>query len=434
MGLMDTRKPGLSNGVAKQEGYPTSGEMSANAGALPAQRAQAPYEQNRAQTNMPEPTAKPPVGGGTLNGGAVQGAQYKTQAQNMSPGVASFVSIPKGISAQPAGFTAPQPSVPGATKMQQQPQYFAAPQPSAQPQQQQQAAPASPAQANPPMPTAAPGQGAIPNQYQPEQDTTYANQPTTNTANTANSGTTSPSPAPTADAANYDYLAEMQKMGQMYDVGGQYDLNQRSIEAEKARQQNMAAWAQNQLTGRGGTAAQAQQNYMNTMAALQADTARAQLAQGAHQTELGNRLAFNKQVADEKTRLVELADKLGFHLDEKDFNKIAYENTNAYQGGKPISDIDSIKAMRDVAEGKGSVKVDNYVDQIREILRKNNWNSEQDLVGVFTKMTPEEAKAFYNSSQGNRGLLNAALAATWGSDNEKIRAVFYKTGIYNLGY
>lgn len=259
MGLMDTRKPGLSNGVAKQEGYPTSGETSANAGALPAQRAQAPYEQNRTQTNMPEPTARPPVGGGTLNGGAVQGAQYKTQAQNMSPGVASFVSIPKGISAQPAGFTAPQPSVPGATKMQmqQQPQYFAAPQPSGQSQQQQQAAPVSSAQPNQTMPTAKPGANMVLAPDQPAQTNNYGNQPAPSTE-TKNETQTQPSP--TVDPANYDYLAEMQKMGQYYDIGGQYDLNQRSIEAEKARQQNMQAWAQNQMSGRGSSAGQAQQN------------------------------------------------------------------------------------------------------------------------------------------------------------------------------
>lgn len=404
MGLMDTRKPGLSNNVAKQEGYPTSGETSANAGALPAQRAQAPYEQNRTQTNMPEPTARPPVGGGTLNGGAVQGAQYKTQAQNMSPGVASFVSIPKGISAQPAGFTAPQPSVPGATKMQlqmqQQPQYFAA-QNKGQSQQQQQTAPVSAAQVN----AKAPGQIV----------------------------TTEPAPAPTVDPANYDYMAEMQKMGQMYDVGGQYDLNQRSIEAEKARQQNMQAWAQNQLSGRGSTAGQAQQNYLNTLAQMQGDTTRAQLAQGAHQAEFANRLEFNKQLADEKTRLVKLANDLGFPIDNVDFNKIAYENVNAYYAGRPVSDIDSIKSLKQGATGDvtpNAVKVEEYAKNISNILNTNSWNAEENLVASFQKMSKAEAAAFYKT---NKELVNKALATTWGSDNDKIRKVFYDAGITDVG-
>ena len=432
MGLMDTRKPGLSNGGANQDGYPTSGETSANAGALPAQRAQAPYEQNRTQTNMPEPTARPPVGGGTLNGGAVQGAQYKTQAQNMSPGVASFVSIPKGISAQPAGFTAPQPSVPGATKMQmqQQPQYFAAPQPSGQSQQQQQAAPVSSAQPNQTMPTAKPGANMVLAPDQPAQTNNYGNQPAPSTE-TKNETQTQPSP--TVDPANYDYLAEMQKMGQYYDIGGQYDLNQRSIEAEKARQQNMQAWAQNQMSGRGSSAGQAQQNYLNTLAELQSDSARAQLAQGAHQTELSNRLAFNQKIADEKVRLVELADKLNIPIDEIDFNKIAYENVNAYYAGRQVSDIDSIKSMEKGAKGDERAvpdKVEEYAKNISSILNKNAWNAEENLIAAFQKMSKAEVIEFYKT---NKELINKSLATTWGSDNDKIRQVFYDAGITDVG-
>jgi hypothetical protein len=280
-------------------------------------------------------------------------------------------------------------------QMQQQPQYFAAPQPSAQPQQQQQAAPASPAQANPPMPTAAPGQGAIPNQYQPAQDTTYANQPTTNTANTANNGATPSPPAPTADAANYDYLAEMQKMGQMYDVGGQYDLNQRSIEAEKARQQNMAAWAQNQLTGRGGTAAQAQQNYMNTMAALQADTARAQLAQGAHQTELGNRLAFNKQVADTKMQLVNMANELGYNLTDEQYNQIAYEIGNSYQGGRPVSPGEMLDMLKKGTHGQNASNVQqNRELQIGDWMSQGDPDNAKSIYNTFAEMSDEEFKKY----------------------------------------
>jgi len=357
---MDSRKPGLSNGIAKQEGFPTSGETSANAGALPAQRAQAPYEQNRAQTNMPQPTAKPPVGGGTLNGGAVQGAQYKTQAQNMSPGVASFISIPKGISAQPAGFSAPQPSIPGATKMQmqmqQQPQYFGPggsgmPGQAGLPQGQQSAQPQN---ANAQQMQSAPqAQGAAAQQsnaqaMQPQAEQVgnlptfapvpvIANPPSNNQPPPSPNVQPSPAPTPTADPANYDYFAEMQKMGQYYDIGGQYDLNQRSLAAETARQQNMQAWAQNQLSGRGGTAGQAQQNYLNTLAELQSGTARSQLAQQAHQTELANRLAFNKQVADAKMQVIKLANDINLKLSDADYNKAAFEIVNAYNSGKNVS-------------------------------------------------------------------------------------------------
>jgi len=409
MGLMDSRKPGLSNGIAKQEGFPTSGETSANAGALPAQRAQAPYEQNRAQTNMPQPTAKPPVGGGTLNGGAVQGAQYKTQAQNMSPGVASFISIPKGISAQPNVFTAPQPSVPGATKMQmqQQPQYFAGPQPGGQSQQQQQAAPASSAQPTPSMPTAAPGANMQTAPDQPAQATTPAPAPAPQPAPapapapTAGTGTTAAAPAPTADPANYDYLAEMQKMGQYYDIGGQYDLNQRSLAAETARQQNMQAWAQNQLSGRGGTAGQAQQNYLNTLAELQSDTARGQLAQQAHQTELSNRLAFNKQVADTKMQLVEMANQLGFSIEDEAFNQVAYEIANSYQGGRPVSPgemVDYLSKNKGTTQAEVSAKQKAREQQVSDWLNQGAEDTYKSIYNITKEMSDAEFKNFVLNS------------------------------------
>jgi hypothetical protein len=402
MGILDPRKPGLSNGIAKQEGFPTSGETSANAGALPAQRAQAPFQQNRAQTNMPQPTAKPPVGGGTLNGGAVQGAQYKTQAQNMNPGVASFVSIPQGLNAQPGGgFTPPQPAVPGGTKfhMQQQPQYFAGPQQGQQSQQQQQSQQASAERPQQAMPSAAPDANMMlapsqpaptpipaPSQTMPAPAPTSA--PTTGAAPT-------PAPTPTTDPANYDYLAEMQKMGQMYDVGGQYDLNQQALTAEKARQQNMQAWAQNQLAGRGGTATQAQQNYMNTMAALEADTARAQLAQGAHQTELSNRLTFNKQVANTKMDLVKMGNELGYELGDEAYNQIAYEIANSYQGGRPVSPGEMIDMLNNATEGKQvSQKQKAREQQISDWINNEGHDAYKSIYRTMAEMSDEEFRQF----------------------------------------
>lgn len=405
MGILDPRKPGLSNGIAKQEGFPTSGETSANAGALPAQRAQAPYEQNRAQTNMPQPTAKPPVGGGTLNGGAVQGAQYKTQAQNMNPGVASFVSIPTGMSAQPAGgFTPPQPAVPGGTKfqMQQQPQYFAGPQAGQQSQQQPQGQQASAAQPQQGMPSAAPGANMTPAPSQTAPTPTPAPSQTMPAPAPAPAPTTGAAPTlaptPTTDPANYNYLAEMQKMGQMYDVGGQYDLNQQAIAAEKARQQNMQAWAQNQLAGRGGTATQAQQNYMNTMAALESDTARAQLAQGAHQTELANRLAFNKQVADTKMDLVKMANELGFDLGDEAYNQIAYEIANSYQGGRPVSPGEMVDMLNKATAGKQvSQKQQAREQQISDWLNNEGNDAYKSIYRTMAEMSDEEFLKFSES-------------------------------------
>jgi hypothetical protein len=323
--------------------------------------------------------------------------------------------------------------------MKQQPQYFAGPQQGQQSQQQQQGQQASEARPQQAMPSAAPDANMMPAPSQPAPTPIPApNQtmpaPAPTSAPTTGAAST-PAPTPTTDPANYDYLAEMQKMGQMYDVGGQYDLNQQALTAEKARQQNMIAWAQNQLAGRGGTATQAQQNYMNTMAALEADTARAQLSQGAHQTELSNRLTFNKQVSDTKMDLVKMANELGYNLTDAQYNQIAYEIANAYQGGRPVTP-GSMVAMLNEGAGNGApnkVKesVNQKAHQVSNILNKNDWNSEQNLVGVFQSMDAAEAKAFYADPE-NRSLLQKALDTTWGSDNDKIREVFYKIGVYNL--
>lgn len=429
MGILDPRKPGLSNGIAKQEGFPTSGETSANAGALPAQRAQAPFQQNRAQTNMPQPTAKPPVGGGTLNGGAVQGAQYKTQAQNMAPGVASFVSIPTGMSAQPAGgFTPPQPAVPGGTKfqMQQQPQYFAGPQAGQQSQQQQQASAAQPQQG---MPSAAPSANMTPAPSQTAPTPTPAPSQTMPAPAPTPAPTTgaapAPAPTPTTDPANYDYLAEMQKMGQMYDVGGQYDLNQRSLQAEKERQQNMQAWAQNQLMGRGGTATQAQQNYANTMAALESDQARAQLAQGAHQTELANRLSYNKQVADAKMGIVQMANQLGFNLTDEQYNQIAYEIANSYQGGRPVSPGEMVDMLNKTRGGDASAVQQKRQQQISDWIADGDVDNSKSIYNTLNEMSDEEFKEYGAESVGQ--------AIAFMSINYPQRAKNLRNRLYRLG-
>lgn len=113
MGLLDDKRPGLANGVAREQGFPTSGETSANAGMLPAQRQQQPFQHVRANMMGGQGTGS---GGGTLNGGAIQGSQYKTSAQDMSPGVASFVSIPSQMAGTQnlGNFQMPAPpSVPG---------------------------------------------------------------------------------------------------------------------------------------------------------------------------------------------------------------------------------------------------------------------------------------------------------------------------------
>lgn len=446
MGIMDTRKPGLSNNIAKQEGFPTSGEMSANAGALPAQRQQAPYEQNRAQTNMPQPTAQPPQRGGTgtLNGGAFQGAQYKLNAQPMSSGVASFVSIPQGAGGG-LGFNAPKPSVPGSTpislNMQQHPQFFAAQGQQGQQGQGGQQGAATPAGASAQgqqgaQPASAPN--AAPAPSQPAQTTQPQSVIQTDTTVIPPAGAPTPtatppeqSPMPLPGETQYDYDKRMAAMGSFYDIGQGYDKQQQAIMAEQARQQNIAGWAQNQLAGRGGNIAQVAQNYANTMAALQSDAARAQQAQTAHQQEFANRMAYNQAINKTKTDIAQMATELGLDMDEEDFNKLAAEVVGQYgANATPGSMMEAISK----STGAGSAKsAENKAQQISNILNKNDWDSESQLANIFKTMSTSELKAFY-ANKGNRGLLNQALATTWGQDNDDIRAAFTKAGIYDIGY
>lgn len=375
MGIMDTRKPGLSNPIAKQEGYPTSGEMSANAGQLPAQRQQGPYDQTRAQTNMPQPTAQPPKaapgGSGTLNGGAFQGAQYKLNAQPMSSGVASFVSIPQGTGGG-VGFNAPKPAVPGSTpiaqNMQQQPQFFAGPQGQQQQQQQQQNVQTAPTVENPPTPT-----------VQGPPTTTVANQ-----------GQQQQSTMPMPGETQYDYDKRLAAMGSYYDMGGAYDRQQQAIMAEQQRQQNLAGWAQNQLAGRGGNIAQVAQNYANTMAALQSDAERAKQAQGAHQAEFANRMAYNDALNKVKMDAIRIGTELGFNISEQDYNQAAAELIGIYgQNVTPGMIVDRITkgATNSKAQQQREQQISNWINDGSS----DNWRS---IYNTFAEMSDEELKNY----------------------------------------
>ena len=459
--LGNPRKTGLSNGIAQQEGYPTSGETSANAGALPAQRAQQPFEHKRAQTNIPQPTARPLAGGGTLNGGAVQGAQYKTAPQPMSPSVAGFVAIPAVTTkfAQPGG-----PSLPGATpiQMQQQagPSYFAPgqgqgqglPQPSSQgqagvpssgqalPQPSGQAAgqpsipqqgmySATPAAATPPPPQLTPvsqkgflpsggvqgGTGSfdlMPQNYGQQQTSTIVG---------AATGAQPPQPT----ATGYDYLKELEGMGKYYDVGGEYDTAQRALMDEKMRQQNAMMAAQNQLAGRGGNIAQVSQNYANQLAQMEYQAQRAQLEQQAKQQQFQGQMQYAESVRKAKMDIVGLAKDLDLGLDEEDFNLIAADIVNQY-GPNPTAG-----QMLQVLSGKGDTttkteKLTGFANEMRELVNSYALGAESQMVDKITKM---DKKTLKNFAATYKSLLQDVLDDTWGDDNEAIMDALNAAGV-----
>ena len=464
MALLDPRKTGLSNGIAQQEGYPTSGETSANAGRLPAQRAQAPFEQKRAQTNIPTPSTAP-MGRGTLNGGAVQGAQYKTAAQPMSPSVAGFVAIPSvsTMFSQPGG-----PSLPGSTpiKMNQQSgaSFFGGgqqgfnpnppaqsqgqpqqnvPTPSVQPQGQQQQK-IQPMQSGPYAPTSelktlGPG-GFLPSGQGPaysgggtfpqgqggfdfDTQAIMKKQAEEAAAKAAPAG----GAAPTPTATGYNYLDEINKMGQQYNVGGEFDVAQRRLLDEKIRQQNMMMSAQSRLAGRGGNIAQVSQNYANQLAGLQYEAERAQLEQGAKQQQFANQMAYANAVVDTKTKMMALAKDLGLSVDDMDFNKLAADAVNQY-GPNPTGGqfLESINASLSGAASEKDAQLKNTAGQIREWLNSYSADAEGWIVNAFQTMPKQTLK---NLAQTYPNIIQEVLADTWGDDNEAILDALNGAGV-----
>lgn len=410
MALKTGNQTGLSNGIAKQEGFPTSGEVSANAGALPAQRAQQPFAQKRAQTNEPpQATAVPPMGRGTLNGGAVQGAQYRTAAQQMSPGVAGFVAIPSVTQK----FAIPAAGMPGATpiemKQQQQPSYFSG-QGQGIPEQSQQQQPT--AGQPPPQPTATP-----PAQTHPQ----YAyNAQTGKYEMVKSAGAPKTQPTPT-----WDPNKQMYEMGSMYEQGGEWDVNQQQLLAEKQRQQNLAAAAQAQLMGRGGTIGQVAQNYANQMAALEYEQARASLHQQAQQQQFQNQMDYAKSIAQQKERLIAQANALGFEISEEDFNKMAADVVGKY--GDKATEGQILEYIKSAAKPADPKVVAEKAKQLESLTSSWSGSAEASMVEIISKMNKQELKELASK---HPMVLQKVLDDTWGADNDAIVAKLNDAGIY----
>ena len=444
MGLLDPRKTGLSNGIAQQEGYPTSGETSANAGRLPAQRSQQPFEHKRAQTNIPEPTTRPLVGGGTLNGGAVQGSQYKTSTVPMSPSVASFVAIPTVTTkfAQPGG-----PSLPGSTPivMNNQggasffgggsgQQGFSPTPPSQSEGQSQQKIQPTPAQAGGQQQKILPMQNGPYSPSEPvdymsgfglNQFGKYANFRPQSSAGTAPAPASEQAPAPTTGSEGYNYQQEMQKMGQQYDAGGAWDLAQRRLLDEKIRQQNMMMAAQSRLAGRGGNIADVSQNYANQLALLGHEAERAQLEQGARQQWFSNQMAYANAVNDAKVKMIALAKDLGLNVDDLDFNKAAADVINQY--GPNITSGQFLEVIKDKLSGKVSElekQADAYASSLRSLW--NGANTEQNLVSQISMMDKNVLKKL---AEKHPSLVEDILDEVWFGDWDKVVAAFEGAGV-----
>ncbi len=444
MGLLDDKRPGLANGVAQDQGFPTSGDVSANAGMLPAQRAQQPFEHVRAN-NM-----SAPGGGGTLNGGAVQGAQYKTSAQQLSPGVASYVSTP---SAQPpaniGNFQPPAaPTVPGGG----QPSYITGGGAGFGTQ--------TGALSSPPTDNKTPTLTPLTNQlnganagYTGKDTTTYPNLAAAQAAAAAKAkqvpnfgqqtgaltggaggttGTTGGTTAPTTDARSntvnnpnaYNYQAEMQKQATAYDTGSAYDVAMKQMEAEKERNNNATANQQNALLGRGATAGQAQMAYANTVAATDAEAQRAQLAQGAHQQGFADQMAYSKQVDDTKMQLVQMAHSMGLSFSDGDFNRMSSEILA--QNGGQATPGSMLEALNKNVPTSDMTKVGPAnANELMGYVHSWNMDAEGKMVKKIQGMSIAERQDLISN---HPDVIDSVLSDTWGSDNGAIESALREAG------
>lgn len=371
--------PGLSNnGPAQAGGYPSSGAMQpggASAKALPAQRAGEPFQ-----------ATPPPNAGsarGTLNGSAVAGAQFKTTPQPMSPGVASFVSIPSSASK----FTPPGGALPpGANVFQQQsgPSYFAGNQQSQQPQQAAGRAPGAQTlpQATPPpamQQSAAPG-GAVTPELQ-------ASTPSWMPNNVAAFG--EGSPWQQAQAA-------------------QFALKQ----AQNLQQQNTAA----ALRGRGGSVQTTGAGYQNLLGDVAFAGQMADVQQQAAQQDFQNQMAYTQSLINTKMKLAELASSLGMTLDEAQFNQLAAETMQQY-GEKPGPGT-MLQMLQDSAQGASSS------EQKKKVLSAAiNDGDGATIAAAVQKLSKAEAQSI------PADWWDKALSEAWGEDDDAIRKFMVENGI-----
>jgi hypothetical protein len=283
----DTTKPGVSNSVASQGGYPSSGQISADNGKLPAQTAQAPYQH---------------IGGGAGQQG-IQGSQYKVQAQPMSQGVAGYINIP---SMQGAAINAPKPSYVGAGSGMP----GGAPagyKPTGQ-------------QGAPPQP-----QGAIPNAG-----------PYWEPGDPRAKHTTTPQP-------KWTPLADIAKMQHQYDRGGEYDVQARRALFEQMAGNSRASQIQQALAGRGANTGTIAADYNNLAAIGDYEANRSQMEHQANVQAFGQQMAYANMVNNTKAQLAQMAQALGMPIDDQAYNQMASEMVS--QTGQAPSESQMLQSL-----------------------------------------------------------------------------------------
>lgn len=371
--------PGLSNnGVAQAGGYPSSGAMQpggASPKALPQQRAGEPFQ-----------ATPPPNAGsarGTLNGSAVAGAQYKTTPQPMSPGVASFVSIPQN----PAKFTPPGGALPPGANVFQGgggPSYFAGNQPQ---QQGQQAAGRAPGATTIPQASAPPPVGQNVPQEGSGGPLPTASSPSWMPNNVATFG--DGSPWQQAQAA-------------------QFAMNQ----AQNLQAQNTAA----AMRGRGGSVQTMGAGYQNLLGDVAFAGQMADVQQQAAQQDYQNQMQYADALAKIKLQLAAAARDMGMTLTEEQFNTMAAESLAQYgPNAGPGSTLDLLNKGTQGSAGSGA-----KMSALSAYINDGDGNT---IASAIEGLSAQEIKSVPAE------WWKKALSESWGSDDDRIRAVMVKYGI-----
>jgi len=375
---LQPNKRGISNAKTTEAGMPSSGSMSAAGGLLPAQRKQEPF----AGVGQPQPNAQPvqkasPSMNGTLNGGAVQGAQLKTTPQNMSPGVASYLSIPnfQPNRAQATGTQLPQ------VQTKQKPVYFA-----------QDTQPlnfgVTPQQAN----SAQPGQVL---------------QPT-------------PQPQP------FDPRADIAQIRDFYDQGGAWDANTRL-----ALQQQMAGNARAQMlrdatAGRGSNLGQIAQDRANLDQLAAYEAQRGQLQNQAEQDAYAREMQYAESVNQTKMELMSLASQLGMTVDDADYDRMASELLGSL-GEKPSADS-MLAKLQSASKGGANKKTPSQMASSIGSFMDSFIQDETGAAAYIEGLSAAELKDCV-ADGACKAKLTKALDDSWGNDYDRIAKALTDAGI-----
>lgn len=408
MDLQPNRR-GIDNNRTKDAGMPSSGGMSAAGGLLPAQRQQQPFEGVGAQ-QPPMASPKPSAGGGgaangTINGGAVQGAQFKTSAQPMSPGVASYLSIPS------QQFMAPQAQATGtmlpARQMQQ-----------------------GPMQLNMQQGPVAFKAGDPPNFGKPLPNSPQ--QTTPQYPNGSQDVAAGPVDAPKPTPAPFDPRGDIASIKSFYDEGGAWDANTRLALQNQMAGNTRAQMLRDATAGRGSNLGQIAQDRSNldTMASYEAQ--RGQLQNQAQQDAYAREMQYADTMNQTKMELVKLASALGMKFDDADYNTMAKEALSQY-GAK--ADPGSMMEIIDKATAKNAspyakLTEGQVLDKIKQYWTQDTFAMQDEEAGVafIEGLSKAQLKALYNRPDG-REWLAKALDDSYGDQWDRLAKAMQDAGI-----